>query len=85
MTHSKYLQSPNLEILGGIIFGDDAVAPPDYIKKSFINSGLLHILAASGMNVAFIYLFWFYILRFLRIPYRPRVLSGMLMFVTVEI
>ena len=27
-THSKYLKSPNLEILGGIIFGDDAVAPP---------------------------------------------------------
>ena len=24
-THSKYLKSPNLEILGGIVFGDDAV------------------------------------------------------------
>ena len=57
--HSKYLKSPNLEILGGIVFGDDAVATPDYIKNSFINSGLLHILAASGMNVAFIYSFFF--------------------------
>ena len=47
--HSQYLKSPNLEILGGIVFGDDAVAPPDYIKASFVNSGLLHILAASGM------------------------------------
>lgn len=56
--HSQYLKSPNLEILGGIVFGDDAVAPPDYVKTSFINSGLLHILAASGMNVAFIYGFW---------------------------
>ena len=79
--HSKYLKSPNLEILGGIVFGDDAVAPPDYIKTSFINSGLLHILAASGMNVAFIFAFWFYILQFLRVPYRPRVLSGMLMII----
>lgn len=78
-THSKYLKSPNLEILGGIVFGDDAVAPPDYIKNSFINSGLLHILAASGMNVAFIFTFWFIILKFLRVPYKPRVLSGMLM------
>ena len=76
--HSKYLNSPNLEILGGIVFGDDAVSPPAYIKNSFINSGLLHILAASGMNVAFIFMFWFYILRFLRVPYKPRVLTGML-------
>ncbi len=75
--HSKYLQSPNIEILGGIVFGDDAVAPPDYIKNSFINSGLLHILAASGMNVAFIFTFWEYILKFLAIPYKPRVFSGM--------
>lgn len=79
--HSKYLESPNLEILGGIVFGDDAVAPPEYIKNSFVNSGLLHILAASGMNVAFIFSFWFYILRFLRVPYRPRVLSGMIMII----
>lgn len=80
-THSKFLKSPNLEILGGIVFGDDAVAPPDYIKTSFINSCLLHILAASGMNVAFIFSFWFVILRFLRVPYKPRVLSGMLLIV----
>lgn len=80
-THSKFLKSPNLEILGGIVFGDDAVAPPDYIKTSFINSGLLHILAASGMNVAFIFSFWLVILRFLRVPYKPRVLSGMLLIV----
>ena len=56
--HSKFLPSPNLEILGGIVFGDDAVSPPKNIKQSFVNSGLLHILAASGMNVAFIYTFF---------------------------
>ncbi|MCM1338381.1 MAG: DNA internalization-related competence protein ComEC/Rec2 [Muribaculaceae bacterium] len=76
--HSKYLKSPNLEVLGGIVFGDDAVSPPEYIKNSFINSGLLHILAASGMNVAFIYTFWFFILKFWGVPFKPRVLSGML-------
>lgn len=79
--HGKYLKSPNLEILGGIVFGDDAVAPPDYIKDSFINSGLLHILAASGMNVAFIYTFCFFILKFFGIPFKPRVLSGMLVII----
>ncbi len=78
-THSKYLKSPNLEILGGIVFGDDAVAPPDYIKNSFINSGLLHILAASGMNVGFIFSFWFFIMTFLRVPYKPTIVTGMLL------
>ena len=74
--HAKYLKSPKLEILGGIVFGDDAVAPPDYIKDNFVNSGLLHILAASGMNVAFIFGFWFYILTLCKVPYRLRVISG---------
>ena len=75
--HAKYLRSPNLEILGGIVFGDDAVSPPEYIKASFINSGLLHILAASGMNVAFIYGFWVFFLRRLRIPFKLTVITGM--------
>lgn len=77
--HSKYLKSPNLEILGGIVFGDDAIAPPDYIKASFINSGLLHILAASGMNVAFIYGFWVFFMRRIRAPFKITVLSGMVL------
>lgn len=80
-THSKYLKSPNLEILGGIVFGDDAVAPPDYIKDNFKNSGLLHILAASGMNVAFIYGFWYFILRRLRVPYKITVVTGMVVII----
>ena len=75
--HAKYLKSPNLEILGGVVFGDDAVAPPDYIKTSFVNSGLLHILAASGMNVAFIYAFWVFFMRRLRMPFKFMVISGM--------
>lgn len=74
--HSKYLKSPNLEILGGIVFGDDAIAPPEGIKISFAHSGLLHILAASGMNVALIYGIWFFILRQLRIPFNLTVSSG---------
>ncbi len=77
--HSKYLESPNLEILGGIVFGDDAVTPPENIKKSFINSGLLHILAASGMNVAFIFSFFFLILSFLRVNYKINVSIGIVM------
>lgn len=75
-SHSGYLKSPNLEILGGIVFGDDAIAPPSEIKASFAHSGLLHILAASGMNVALIYGIWFFILRRLRAPFNFTVMSG---------
>ena len=75
-SHSKYLKSPNIEILGGIVFGDDAIAPPEYIKTTFINSGLLHILAASGMNVAFIYGFLYFFLTRLRVPYKISVAAG---------
>ena len=77
-SHAKYLKSPNLEILGGIVFGDDAIAPPDYIKATFINSGLLHILAASGMNVAFIYGFLYFFLRKFCVPYNLSVIAGIL-------
>ena len=76
-SHSKYLNSPNIEILGGVVFGDDAIAPPEEVKASFIHSGLLHILAASGMNVAFIYGFWYFILNKLRVSFRVSVISGM--------
>lgn len=77
--HSNYLKSPNLEILGGIVFGDDAVSPPENIKHSFINSGLLHILAASGMNVAFIFSFFFFFLKLLRVNYKVNISIGIIM------
>lgn len=75
-SHLNYVKSPNIEILGGIVFGDDAIAPPDSIKESFIHSGLLHILAASGMNVAFISSFLFFFLSRLGVPYRPRTICA---------
>ena len=75
--HSKYIQSPNLEVLGGIVFGDDAVNPSDDIRQTFINSGLLHLLAASGLNVALIFGIWWFIASRLALPYRFNIISGM--------
>ncbi len=77
--HSKYLKSPNLELLGGIVFGDDAISPSKDLKESFAKSGLLHILAASGMNVAFIFGFFFWVSTRLRLNYRLKILLGMIM------
>ncbi len=79
--HSQNIKSPNIELLGGIIFGDDAVNPPDYIKTSFINSGLLHILAASGMNVTLIFGIWFFISQKFRVHYRFSILSGIFLII----
>lgn len=74
--HKKYMKSPNLEVLGGIVFGDDAINPPDDIKSSFINSGLLHILAASGMNVSIIFGIWFFLAMRMKLNYRFAILIG---------
>lgn len=75
--HAQNLKSPNLEVLGGIVFGDDAVNPPDDIKQSFVNSGLLHLLAASGLNVGLIFGIWFFIATKLRIHNRVNIIIGM--------
>lgn len=83
--HSNYLSSPNLEILGGIVFGDDAVSPPENIKQSFINSGLLHILAASGMNVAFIFSFFFFFLSALKVNYKVNISAGIVMVIVYSL
>lgn len=77
--HKKYMKSPNLEVLGGVVFGDDAINPPNEIKTSFINSGLLHILAASGMNVSIIFGIWFFIGSRLKLNYRFVILVGALL------
>lgn len=78
-TQKKYFKTPNIEVLGGIVFGDDAINPPDNIKNSFINSGLLHILAASGMNVSIIFGLWFFLGTKLRLHRRFVIATGALL------
>lgn len=72
----KYLKSPKLEVLEGMVFGDYAIPVPKEVKQTFIKSGLLHLLAASGMNVGFIFGFWFFFASKLRIPYKPKMIVG---------
>lgn len=74
--HSKNISSPRLEILGGIVFGDETVNPDEKIKEDFKNSGLLHLLAASGLNVALIFGIWWYISGLIKIPYNFSILAG---------
>ena len=76
LRHSKYIKSPELEILGGIVFGNETINPDEKIKEDFKNSGLLHLLAASGLNVALIFGIWWWIAMLLRIPYNFSILLG---------
>lgn len=71
-----FIQSPQLEILEGMVFGSYAIPVSDEIKQDFTKSGLLHLLAASGMNVGFIFGFWYAIASVLRIPYKANLLGG---------
>lgn len=83
--HSKIIKTPNLELLGGIVFGDDAISPPENIKNSFTNSGLLHILAASGMNVAFIFSFFYYFLSLFKVNFKLNISFCILMIITYSL
>ena len=74
--HSKNIKSPRLEILGGIVFGSETINPDEEVKENFKNSGLLHLLAASGLNVALIYGIWWWIASLIRFPYNLSILIG---------
>ncbi len=74
--HSKYIKSPRLEILGGIVFGDEAIEVENQTKDDFKKAGLLHLLAASGLNVALIFGIWWYIASLCRFPYNLSILFG---------
>ncbi len=74
--HSKYISEEKLEILGGVVFGSEAIKASKELKEAFINSGLYHLLAASGMNVGFIFGLWYFIFRKLKAPFRFTIISG---------
>ena len=74
--HSEYIKSPRLEVLGGIVFGNETINPDDTVKENFKNSGLLHLLAASGLNVALIYGIWCWLASLIRFPYNLSIFLG---------
>lgn len=76
--HSKFIKSPELEILGGIVFGNETINPDETIKEQFKASGLLHLLAASGLNVALIFGIWWQIATLFKLPYNLSILIGAL-------
>ena len=41
-------------LLGGIVLGDRAIQLPESTKEAFLKTGQIHLVAASGMNIAFV-------------------------------
>ena len=41
-------------LLGGIVLGDRAIQLPSATKEAFLKTGQIHLVAASGMNIAFV-------------------------------
>ncbi|MBY0403744.1 MAG: ComEC/Rec2 family competence protein, partial [Cyanobacteria bacterium] len=57
---------------GGIVLGDHAIPVESALKQAFIQTGLIHLLAASGFNVGIVagFILWLGQLIFTRGPFR---------------
>lgn len=76
--HNKALKKHEAQLLGGIVLGDRAIPMDRQIRQEFINSGLAHILAASGLNVALLALAWIFVTSRLALPYSIQIIGGMI-------
>ena len=69
----KALPSPQAEVFAGLVLGDKAVPVDVATKQAFIDTGLIHLLAASGMNVGIIAGSILLLLNALRMPFRLQI------------
>ncbi len=76
-TFAASLPSPQSEILGGIVLGDKAIPVNRETKQAFIQTGLIHVLAASGLNVGIIAGVILWVLARLKTPYKKRIAIAM--------
>jgi competence protein ComEC len=61
------------KFLKGLIIGERSEIPMD-VKLAFINSGVMHILAVSGLHVAIVALILLVLFQMIRIPEKPRII-----------
>lgn len=72
----KYLSDEEATVLSGLVVGARPRFHPE-IKRIFVESGTMHILVASGSNVAFVVFLWYLAVRFLfRLPRRYCLVSS---------
>lgn len=81
--HIQSIQEQSLslhqaQLMGGIVLGERAIPMDKSIKQNFINSGLAHILAASGINVALLAFAWIFITSKSGLSHPVQYIGGML-------
>lgn len=72
------LPSPQAEIFGGLVLGERAIPVDRNTKTAFIETGLIHLLAASGMNVGIVAFSIFAICRAFKMPYQFAIVAAMI-------
>ncbi len=65
----KNLSPEQAAVMAGLVVGQRPRFYPE-LKDIFLRSGTMHVLVASGSNVAFVMLMWFLLMRCVRIPNR---------------
>lgn len=75
-----YVGGDEAKFLKGLTIGDRSEIPSE-VKTSFINSGVMHILAVSGLHVGLITIILVVVLAAVRIPETPRIVLICLMLI----
>jgi competence protein ComEC len=72
----KALSPEQTAVMAGLVVGQRPRFHPE-LKEIFLRSGTMHVLVASGSNIAFVILMWFAALRGLRVPSRWALASAL--------
>ncbi len=67
--YDRHLSGEQATVLAGLAVGNRPRFHPE-IKQLFVESGTMHVLVASGSNVAFVIALWFVLARLFRTPRR---------------
>jgi competence protein ComEC len=76
----RSMPQPEAGLLRGLIIGERGDIEP-VIRNAFANTGVVHILAVSGLHVGFIMLLTMVVTGLCRLPYRYRVFTTILLLV----
>lgn len=66
------LSGDNASYLKGLVTGERSEIS-DETKEAFINAGVMHLIAVSGLNVAYVIIFVTILLSLLRVPFKYRI------------
>lgn len=72
----SHLTDEQATVLAGLVVGNRPRFNPE-IKRIFIESGTMHVLVASGSNVAYVIAIWFLFMRLWRLPQRLALVSAL--------